>query len=164
MVLLVLLACADTSLPPESPPDRPAPADPTETPATPTSGLTLSRPDIVFNLVAGAGADDTAAISVTGSMDALAGLSVETHYAAAGEAAWLAVELDRSAKPITLRVRTRARSLQAGTHAATVRLTAPNTAPDSLTITARVMTGTAIGLNAARICFTTKFNDGSLPR
>ncbi len=100
MVLLVLLACADTSLPPESPPDRPAPADPTETPATPTSGLTLSRPDIVFNLVAGAGADDTAAISVTGSMDALAGLSVETHYAAAGEAAWLAVELDRSAKPM----------------------------------------------------------------
>lgn len=126
--------------------------------------MTLSRPDIVFNVAAGAASSDTAAVAITASSGDLARLRVAIRYAEAQDHEWLTVLVDRSVAPAALRFRTRTESLAAGEYTATVQLTAPGLRPDSVTVTARVVAGASIGLNAARICFTTRFNDGSLPR
>ena len=163
VTLATLCACAaDSPVSPSSPPARPTPTIPTSAPpAVPgTSTLTLSRPDVVFNAVAGATATDTAAISVTAtSGEALTNLRAVTTYAGGQPDGWLTAELDQATLPTTLKLRARTAPLAPGEYTATVKLVAPGVAAESVTVTSRVVTSASIGLNAAKICFTTKFGD-----
>ncbi|MBP2646994.1 MAG: hypothetical protein H6Q77_618, partial [Gemmatimonadetes bacterium] len=165
----VLLASAwacdsDSPVSPSSSPTPPVPSSPAPRPATPSgpgsAKLTLSRPDVVFNAVAGATRLDSAAVSITAtSANAVTELRAITRYADGQPNGWLTAALDHSTLPATLTLSARTTPLQPGEYAATVELKAPGAAAESVTVTTRVMSGPSIGLNAARICFTTTLGD-----
>jgi hypothetical protein len=122
--------------------------------------LVLSRPDIVFNTVAGGTLRDSAAIAVTATSGvALDDLRAVVRYEQGKPAGWLAVDLDHATLPATLSVRASSATMPAGEYTAIVELAAPGAAPESLSVTARAVSGPSIGLNAARICFTTTLGD-----
>jgi hypothetical protein len=164
VLLATMWACdADSPVSPSSPPAGSTPTHPSAPPAVPgSSKLTLSRPDIVFNAMTGATSIDTAAVSVEATAGSVVtDLHAVTTYTTGQPDGWLTAELDRATLPAKLTLRARTTPLQAGEYTAIVRLRAPGAAVESLTVTTRVVTGANIGLNAAKICFTTSFGDAT---
>lgn len=165
VLLASIWACdADSPVSPNAPPTGPTPTNPIPAPpAVPgTSKLTLSRIDVVFNATAGSTVIDTAAIAVaTTAGDALTDLHAVTTYTAGQPDGWLTADLDHATLPAKLTLRARTTPLPPGEYTATVKLTAPGVAADSVTVTTRVVTNASIGLNAAKICFTTSFGDAT---
>ena len=154
---------SDSPISPSSPPGPSVPASPAPRPPTPSgpgsAKLTLSRPDVVFNAAAGATPLDSATVSVTATSIAITELRAIPRYADGQPDGWLTAALDHSTLPATLTLTTGQTPLPPGEYAATVELKAAGAAPESVTVTRRVVTGAAIGLNAAKICFTTTLGD-----
>ena len=158
VLLVSLVACADDN--PVSPSSSPVPSNPaTPSPAPPAAPgavkLTLSRTDVVFNAMAGAALRDSAAVAVTApSGEPLNDLRAIVSYGPGTPGDWLVAELAPVASAATLNLRAASPSLPPGDYSATVTLTAPGAAPESLSVTAHVASGPGIGLNATKICFT----------
>ena len=137
VLLAMVWACAAES--PASPgaaPAQPTPRAPTPIPPTApgTATLTLSKLDIVFNVSAGAGAIDTASVSVTAtSGQSLDELRAVTRYGDGQPDGWLSVDLNGTTLPAQLRLRASTAPLSPGEYTATVRLKAPGAAAESLT-------------------------------
>ena len=163
VLLASVWGCASDA--PFSPTASPAPSIPTTPaprsapPGAPAATkLILSRPDVVFNAVTGGASRDTAAVLVTStSGDLDSDLRAVIHYGQGRPDGWLVVEQDRAALPATLTVRATTAPLAPGEYTAIVQLTTPGAAADSVTVTARVVTGIAIGVSAAKICFGAEF-------
>lgn len=161
VLLVTLVACADDN--PVSPSSSPAdPVTPSPRPAPPGAPgsvkLTLSRTDVVFNVMAGTALRDSTAIVVTAaSGEVLGDLAAIVSYAPGRPENWLAVELDQATVRASLHLRASSPSLPTGDYTAMVRIAAPGATSESLSVTAHVASGPGIGLNATRICFTSTF-------
>ncbi len=165
VLYLSLSSCAtDTPTAPNASPMPQGPVTPAPTATPPVSPgastLALSQPDVVFNAATGTILRDSASITVSASSgEPVTELRALTGYGAGQPEGWLTVTIDNHAVPVKVALRAASAPLSPGEYTATVRLTAPGVAPDSLAVTTRVVSGTSIGLNATKICFTTSLYD-----